>query len=232
MIENVGRAKAGSRVDGNVTSAPTRDEVAKPRTSAVDVLPSPPRAQQRGGAERAEVWGERVLAIDLGPLRYLRDLLSLGVKRALDPRLPLETLRTQRISAGIELAELDTVPLWATQREDAAVAIPFLDLVLDEVLARADRVLDTCAHLTHTAGAPARMTALEIAALRKRVAGAACLPADNAHPFPYLPLAEVEKVCAHGGAVARLVEECQQIRAEALAHCRTLAGLQAGPSPQ
>lgn len=232
MIENVGGVKAVSRAQGEVPSGSAADELATKRAVGGQIVAAPACAPQRGSREHAEQWGEEVLAIDLSPLRYLRDLLALGVKRARDPRLPMETLRTQRIAAGIDLAELDTVPLWATQRVDGSIALPFLELVLDEVLTRADRVLQICAHLTHGSGASARITALEIAALRRQLVESARIDPESAHSFPYLPLKEVDRVCAHGGAVNRLVEECQRIRAEALARCRTIGDLPPGIARQ
>ncbi len=232
MIENIGGTKAASRGQGERPSGPAVEERAADRANGGQIVASPAGAPQRGSREHAERWGEEVLAIDLSPLRYLRDLLALGVKRARDPRLPLETLRTQRIGAGIDLAELDTVPLWASQRVDGSIALPFLELVLDEVLTRADRVLQTCAQLTHGSGAAARITALEIAALRRQIVESARIDPESAHSFPYLPLEEVARVCAHGGAVTRLVEQCQQIRAEALARCRNIADLTPGSARQ
>lgn len=173
-----------------------------------------------------EAWGRRVLAIDLAPLRYLRDLLRLGVKHALDPRLSVDTLRTQRLAAGIELPELDTVPVWACSEASGRVGIPFLDLVLDEVLARAESVFDTCAHLTRERGAQARVTAREIAALRARLAARDGIDPSAVGPIRFLPIEDVERVCGRAGSVARLLDQLQHMRAEALAVCR--ARLDAG----
>lgn len=171
-----------------------------------------------------EAWGRRVLAIDLAPMRYLRDLLRLGVKHAIDPRPTADTLRAQRLAAGVELPELDTVPVWACSEANGRVGIPFLDLVLDEVLARAEIVFDTCAHLTRERGAQARVAAREIAALRARLASREGTDPSPVGPIRFVPLEDVERVCGRAGSVARLLDQLQHMRAEALAVCRARLG--------
>ncbi len=205
------------------------------RREAIDAPPSPPVSIDGVGVSEPprhraedvhEAWGRRVLAIDLAPLRYLRDLLRLGVKHALDPRLTVDTLRTQRLTAGVDLPELDTVPIWACCEASGRVGIPFLDLVLDEVLARAEGVFDTCAHLTRERGSQARVTAREIAALRARLVAHDGSDPSGVGPIRFLPLEDVERVCGRAGSVARLLDQLQHMRAEALAVCR--ARLDAG----
>lgn len=176
-----------------------------------------------------EAWGRRVLAIDLAPMRYLRDLLRLGVKHAIDPRLTVDTLRTQRLAAGVDLPELDTVPIWACCEATGRVGIPFLDLVLDEVLSRAEVVFDTCAHLTRERGAQARLTAREIAVLRARLVSREGTDPSPVGPIRFLPVEDVERVCGRAGSVARLLDQLQHMRAEALAFCR--ARLDAADEP-
>lgn len=179
-----------------------------------------------------EAWGRRVLSIDLAPMRYLRDLLRLGVKHALDPRLTVDTLRTQRLTAGVDLPELDTVPVWACCEASGRVGIPFLELVLDEVLARAEVVFDTCAHLTRERGAQARVTAREIAALRARLVARDGTDPSPVGPIRFLPVEDVERVCGRAGSVARLLDQLQHMRAEALALCRArLDASDASPCP-
>jgi hypothetical protein len=161
-----------------------------------------------------EAWGRRVLAIDLSGLRYLRDLLGFGMKHALDPRLSIDTLRSQRLAAGIDLPELDVVPVWACQEPGGLVGLPFLELVLDEP------VFDTCAHLTHEKGAQARATAREILWLRSELRARAESSAIPVGPVQFLPLEDVERVCGRAGSVARLFDQLQHMRADALAGCR------------
>ncbi|MBK7977634.1 MAG: hypothetical protein IPK07_31735 [Deltaproteobacteria bacterium] len=200
------------------------------RGDASDLTASPPTPGELVGINEPlrlraddvhEAWGRRVLAIDLAPMRYLRDLLRLGVKHALDPRLSVDTLRTQRLTAGVDLPELDTVPVWACCEANGRVGIPFLDLVLDEVLARAEVVFDTCAHLTRERGAQARVTAREIAVLRARLVARDGTDPSPVGPIRFLPLEDVERVCGRAGSVARLLDQLQHMRAEALAVCRS-----------
>lgn len=187
------------------------------------------RRTEKSDFDATEVHGRHLLAIDLLPLRYLRDLLAVGLKRALDSSQPIDPLRAQRLAARIELPELDTIPVWACREGDGMVAIPFLALALDEVLSRAERVFDSCAPLTRDRGETARLAGREIFALRNelRYRDRESTPTG---PLVHVPTEWVERVCGPHGALARLVAELQQMRAEALARCRAATDDSAVPA--
>ena len=63
-------------------------------------------------------------------LRYFLDLLEEGYHQALRPDPLSRSMRVERIALGIDLPELDTVPLWSVRREDGAVSIPFIEFIL------------------------------------------------------------------------------------------------------
>src|SRR2546428_4144244 len=66
-------------------------------------------------------------------LRYFMDLLETGYRHALLPDpLPL-SLRAERVALGIDVPELDTVPLWSVKRSDGAVAIPFVEFIVTQI---------------------------------------------------------------------------------------------------
>src|SRR5882672_487214 len=66
-------------------------------------------------------------------LRYYIDLLQTGYTHALRPDPLPHSLRAERIALGIDLPELDTVPLWSTRREDGAVSVPFIEFILGQI---------------------------------------------------------------------------------------------------
>src|SRR3989441_7793524 len=78
-------------------------------------IPSPPpggRYEERSRAAHSP------LELHVRRLRYFMDLLETGYRHALQPDpLPL-SLRAERIALGIDVPELDTVPLWSVKRAD------------------------------------------------------------------------------------------------------------------
>lgn len=70
-------------------------------------------------------------AMSLRNLRYYRELLDIGYHCALHPDPFPRSLRGERIALGIDLAELDTIPLWSNKRPDGAVAIPMAGFILE-----------------------------------------------------------------------------------------------------
>ena len=76
-------------------------------------------------------------------IRYYCSLLITGYHHALSPDPQSRSLRTERIALGIDLPELDTVPLWSTRREDGTVSIPFIEFILARICEGLDGL---CAH--------------------------------------------------------------------------------------
>ena len=71
-------------------------------------------------------------------LRYFRDLVVAGFRHALSPDPQSRTLRSERIALGIDLPELDTVPLWSVRRDDGTVSIPFIEYLLSQICSTLD----------------------------------------------------------------------------------------------
>jgi hypothetical protein len=66
-------------------------------------------------------------------LRYYVELVQTGYRHALRPDPLPHSLRAERIALGIDLPELDTVPLWSARREDGAVSVPFIEFILGQI---------------------------------------------------------------------------------------------------
>lgn len=66
-------------------------------------------------------------------LRYYTGLLQAGYRHALRPDPLPRSLRAERIALGIDLPELDTVPLWSARRDDGSVAVPFIEYLLARI---------------------------------------------------------------------------------------------------
>jgi hypothetical protein len=73
-------------------------------------------------------------------LRYFIDLMVAGYHHALNPEPLIPSLRSERIALGIDLPELDTVPLWSTHRSDGAVSIPFIEFILGQIDQNLDEI--------------------------------------------------------------------------------------------
>ncbi|HEU4402098.1 MAG TPA: hypothetical protein VFT43_08330, partial [Candidatus Polarisedimenticolia bacterium] len=79
---------------------------------------------------------ERVLSpavIHLRRLYYYLELLAAGYRHALKPEPLVRSLRAERIALGIDLPELDTVPLWSVRRQDGSMSIPFIEFILGQI---------------------------------------------------------------------------------------------------
>jgi len=82
------------------------------------------------------------LELHVRRLRYFIDLLESGYRYALLPDpLPLSQ-RAERIALGIDLPELDTVPLWSVTRADGAVAIPFVEFIVTQICRTLEAIAD------------------------------------------------------------------------------------------
>lgn len=68
-------------------------------------------------------------------LRYFRDLLLQGYRSAMEPGPRSGTLRSERLSIGIDLPELDAVSLWSTRRLDGSLSIAFIEYALTQARA-------------------------------------------------------------------------------------------------
>jgi hypothetical protein len=164
-----------------------------------------------------ESWGaaarpESRTRLDLDRLRYFRDLIVAGWRHALSPDPQSRTLRSERIALGIDLPELDTVPLWSVRREDGTVSIPFIEYLLSQI----------CSTLEALTSDPDRVpsdAAEDLRAARQTLQSIIERAAPDRQPEAGLPrLTDVfisqsllERLCAPEGLLDLVVRRCETV---------------------
>lgn len=160
-------------------------------------------------------------AMCLRSLRYYRELLAIGYHCALHPDPFPRTLRGERIALGIDLAELDTIPLWSNRRPDGAVAIPMAVFILE----RFGRCVDQfCAELD--LDDPGELQGLLDARRDLREELAAILPRQEQEKDAnlalladiYIPNDRLQRLCGENGLLERILTGCEALLGAAFAH--------------
>ena len=131
-----------SRTHVMMRSARNQDMITQ-QTGIEGVATGPSAAETsgtRGAAARSETRHRTLLASEVDRMRYFRDLLRAGRGAALRPGSGGETLRRDRIALRIPLPELDAVPLWSVRRADGMISIPFIEYIIGQMLASAQRI--------------------------------------------------------------------------------------------
>src|SRR5213594_316475 len=82
------------------------------------------------------------LELHVRRLHYFMDLLETGYRHALQPDPLPRSLRADRIALGIDVPELDAVPLWSVKRRDGAVAIPFVEFIVTQISRTLEAIAD------------------------------------------------------------------------------------------
>jgi len=142
-------------------------------------------------------------------LRYFIDLMVAGYHHALNPEPLIPSLRSERIALGIDLPELDTVPLWSARRSDGAVSIPFIEFILGQV----DQSLDEIGCDQES------VNAIEIRNLQRarraiaRVLKEVSPKGDPPPAYPrlrdlYVPAPILEELCGPEGLGAEVLRRC------------------------
>ena len=142
-------------------------------------------------------------------LRYFIDLMVAGYQHALNPDPLIPSLRSERIALGIDLPELDTVPLWSARRSDGAVSIPFIEFILGQV----DQ------SLSEIGGDPESVNAIEIRNLQRarraiaRVLKEVSPKGDPPPAYPrlrdlYVPAPILEELCGPEGLGEQVLRRC------------------------
>jgi hypothetical protein len=155
------------------------------------------------------------LELHVHRLRYFMDLLELGYRYALLPDpLPL-TLRADRIALGIDLPELDTVPLWSVKRADGAVAIPFVEFIVTQICRTLEATADE-AGLSGTAAGEDLMLAR--GALRRILEQGSPGSATAAPDLPrlgdiFLSRDLLEELCSPEGLLSAIAARCEALLA-------------------
>jgi hypothetical protein len=182
--------------------APTTPTRGAPGAALVD--------RERDRISERDVLSRKVLRFR--KLRYFHSLLEAGYRSALRPDPLPRSLRPERIALGIDLPELDTVPLWAARRDDGTISIPFVEYILGQIgvlLADFERELGPV---------PVREAAELVENRRKlrRVLTALDPEGQDARDLPRLSdlfLSETTlcDLCGTAGLMQRIVTQCEEL---------------------
>jgi hypothetical protein len=151
-------------------------------------------------------------ALHLRTLRYYRELLGIGYRCALHPDPFPRSLRGERIALGIDVAELDTIPLWSTRRSDGALAIPMLGYILDSFSRCVEEFYGAIDGVAagDSGDAEEAHQALrdELAAVLPRAAMDASVArlADV-----YIPADRLRRLCGPNGVLERILTACEAL---------------------
>lgn len=154
--------------------------------------------------------------LQLHRMRYFRDLLAAGFRHALAPDPQSRSLRSERIALGIDLPELDTVPLWSVRRDDGTISIPFIEFLLGQIGCTLDWFCAEPALTSHE-------TAEELAAARRAITSVIDQAGPEGEPVSDLPrLGDVymsegvlESLCGRHGFLNPVVDRCEALLAGA-----------------
>lgn len=153
-------------------------------------------------------------AMHLRNLRYFHELLGIGYRCALHPDPFPRSLRGERIALGIDLAELDTIPLWSNRRSDGAVAIPMAGFILERFCHCVDAF---CAALE--VEEPVEPESLHEAREALRTELTSILPCDEDEKEAnlarladtYIPDDRLQRLCGQGGLLERILAACESL---------------------
>jgi hypothetical protein len=145
-------------------------------------------------------------------LRYFIELLAAGYRQALRPDPMPRSLRGERIALGIDLPELDTVPLWSMRRDDGSVAIPCIEFILDEarrnleMFSREDEPEPGQDEQDIVADCRAALKRALLAARAGGTAGPSGVPhLEDA----FMPGSLLDELCSIGGLLEKAVRRCE-----------------------
>ena len=155
------------------------------------------------------------LELHIRRLHYFMDLLESGYRHALLPDpLPL-SLRAERIALGIDVPELDTVPLWSVKRPDGAVSIPFVEFIVTQICRTLEALADEAGL---TGSAAAEDLVLARGTLRRVLEQASPGSATAAPDLPrlgdiFLSRDLLEEVCGSNGILGEIAGQCEALLA-------------------
>jgi hypothetical protein len=158
--------------------------------------------------------------LQLRRLRYFVDLLAAGYRQVQSPEPLSPSLRGERIAIGIDLPELDTVPLWSARRGDGTVSIPFIEFLVGQI----GQILDGLCGERADAPTPEEERLLARRRALKRFLEDSGLVADGIPLLPrlndtFLPEEMVRQLCGAGGLLEEIGQQIDSILTrEAIAH--------------
>lgn len=177
-------------------------------------------ARGSGARERSAAHDEAVhsnVELLLRRLRFYVELLDVGYHQAMNRDLLSRSLRTERIALGIDLPELDAVPLWSTRGPGGTICVPFVEFILGQIAEVLDALSVEIAPYDPSAAG-------EIEAARAAVAGALeTTGADRTHELllprlrdVFVPMSTLEELCGHHGCLASVAHVCDRLLREEL----------------
>jgi hypothetical protein len=152
------------------------------------------------------------LELHVRRLHYFMDLLETGYRHALQPDPLPRSLRAERIALGIDVPELDTVPLWSVKRADGAVAIPFVEFIVTQICRTLEAIADD-------AGLSGSATGEELVLARgtlRRLLEQASPGSATAPDLPrlgdiFLTRDLLEEICGPGGLLRTIAGQCEAL---------------------
>jgi len=173
-------------------------------------VPAPPPG---GRFEERPKAAHSPLELHVHRLHYFMDLMKTGYRHALLPDPLPRSLRAERIALGIDVPELDTVPLWSVKRGDGSVAIPFVEFIVTQIC----RTLEAIAGNAGLTGSPAgEDLVLARATLRRLLEqaspGSATAPPDLPRLGDIFLSREIlEEICGDKGLLAKIARQCDAL---------------------
>jgi len=161
--------------------------------------------QGRGAVLSAPILGLR-------QLHYYLELLSAGHRQAVHPDASFRSLRAERIALGIDLPELDTVPLWASKRADGSVSIPFVEFILDQTCRSLDAIGRSAEGVPEADRDALIAARVEIGAiLADATPDGETPPALPRLGDVYMPGEVLDRLCGPGGLAEGILQCCAAI---------------------
>jgi hypothetical protein len=150
--------------------------------------------------------------LQMDRLRYFRDLLVSGLRHALSPDPQSRTLRSERIALGIDLPELDTVPLWSARRDDGTVSIPFIEYLLSQICSTLEALGAEPRAIPPDAAEELRAARWALESILRQAGPdrgpAACLPRLS---DVFISQTLLEQLCGREGLLDLTVRRCESI---------------------
>jgi len=124
----------------------------------------------------------------------------------------VRSLRAERIALGIDLPELDTVPLWSIRGSDRTVSIPFIEFILGQIREALDRIR---AQADAPRSGVSRETIAGLGALIRlldetELVGAATPPLPRLADT-FVPEELLDRLCGPDGLLAGTVRQCEAL---------------------
>jgi hypothetical protein len=155
------------------------------------------------------------LELQVRRLHYFMSLLETGYRHALQPDPLARSLRAERIALGIDVPELDTVPLWSVKRSDGAVAIPFVEFIVTQIC----RTLEATADEAGLSGTAAGEDLILARSTLRRVMEQGSPGSATAAPdLPrlgdiFLSRDLLDEVCGPKGILGAIARQCEALLA-------------------